>query len=53
MQITDQQLQELRERNKQRLEEAKAKLGSKYLLHPANRTKRLPEPLKIGDIHIR
>lgn len=53
MQITDQQLQELRERNQQRLEEAKNKLGSKYLLHPQNQVKRLPEPLKIGDIHIR
>lgn len=53
MQITDQQLQELRERNQQRLEEAKSKLGPKYLLHPQNHIKKLPEPLKLGDIHIR
>ncbi len=53
MQITDQQIQEIRERNAQRLEEAKEKLGVKYLLHPQNHVKRLAEPLKLGDIHIR
>lgn len=31
----------LRERNEERLKEAKEKLGTKYLLHPANRVKRL------------
>lgn len=53
MQITDQHIQEIRERNQQRLEEAKIRLGEKYLLHPKNHVKRLPEPLKIGDLHTR
>jgi hypothetical protein len=32
----DDALQKLQERNAARLEEAKAKLGPKYLLHPSN-----------------
>lgn len=43
--FTEIQFNELRERNEQRLKEAKEKLGSKYLLHPANRVKRIV-PLK-------
>lgn len=39
--FTEIQFNELRERNEQRLKEAKEKLGSKYLLHPANRVKRI------------
>lgn len=39
----DKRLQELRERNEQRLKEAKDKLGTKYLLHPANHVTRRPE----------
>lgn len=37
--MTDQELKELRERNAIRLEEAKKKLGEKWLLHPANQAK--------------
>lgn len=39
--ITDTEMQELRERNAQRLQEAKEKLGEKYLLHPNNHVKKL------------
>lgn len=39
----DKRLQELRERNEARLKEAKDKLGTKYLLHPANHITRRPE----------
>ena len=31
------ELEELRLRNEQRLKEAKEKMGSRYLLHPANK----------------
>jgi hypothetical protein len=34
--MTDQELEELQARNAKRLEEAKAKMGEKWLLHPAN-----------------
>lgn len=37
--MTEKQLQELRERNEIRLKAAKEKLGTKWLLHPDNRTK--------------
>lgn len=33
--ITDEQIQELRQRNDLRLKEAKEKLGEKWLLHPS------------------
>ena len=35
--MTEQEILELQQRNALRLEEAKQKLGTKYLLHPANR----------------
>lgn len=35
--MTDQELQELQQRNAQRLEEVKLKMGEKWLLHPANK----------------
>ena len=35
--MTDQELEELQQRNAQRLEEVKAKMGDKWLLHPANK----------------
>lgn len=35
--MTDQEIIELRQRNAQRLEEAKKKLGSRWLLHPDNK----------------
>ena len=34
--MTDQELDELRARNAQRLAEFKEKMGEKWLLHPAN-----------------
>lgn len=39
--MTEQMIEELRQRNAIRLQEAKAKMGDKYLLHPSNQiTKR-------------
>jgi hypothetical protein len=38
---TDQELIDLRSRNEERLRDAIAKMGTKYLLHPANRVKKL------------
>ena len=38
--FTDAELQALRERNEQRLLRAKTELGTKYLLHPANKISR-------------
>jgi hypothetical protein len=35
--MNQQQLKELQERNEIRLQEAKEKLGTKWLLHPQNR----------------
>ncbi len=43
--MTELQLKELRERNEVRLKEAKEKLGTKWLLHPANIVK--PKPKSI------
>jgi hypothetical protein len=37
----DKYLEELRQRNEQRLKEAKEKLGAKWLLHPNNKKSRL------------
>lgn len=34
--MSEQEYKDMQERNKIRLEEAKQKLGSKYLLHPSN-----------------
>ena len=42
----DQRMQEIQERNAQRLQEAKERLGTKYLLHPANHVKRRQEELR-------
>ena len=39
---SDQDIAELQGRNAVRLEEAKKRLGQRYLLHPANRVKRQP-----------
>jgi predicted metal-dependent phosphoesterase TrpH len=36
-------LAEIQERNAKRIEEAKERLGTKYLLHPANHVKRRQE----------
>lgn len=41
--ITDEQIQELRERNKLRMEAAKEKLGSLWVLHSANAPKKTPD----------
>lgn len=46
--VTEQVLSELRERNEKRLEEAKKKLGEKYLLHPKNLIRRKTDPLFRG-----
>ncbi len=35
--MTDQELEELQQRNAKRLEEVKLKMGDKWLLHPANK----------------
>lgn len=43
--ITDQQIQELRERNEKRLKEVKESMGTKYLLHPQNTRSRLKTPI--------
>ena len=45
--ITDTEMQELRERNAQRLQDAKEKLGEKYLLHPSNHVKKLSRRKRI------
>lgn len=37
----EQELLELRARNEARLKEAKERMGTKYLLHPDNRVKRI------------
>lgn len=37
----EQQLNEIRERNNERLKDAIARLGTKYLLHPVNRVKKI------------
>lgn len=41
-------LKALAERNAQRAEEAKAKLGTKYLCHPVHRVQRLSAPPEQG-----
>jgi transposase-like protein len=38
--MTDQELKELQERNQKRVQETIQKMGTKYLLHPANRITR-------------
>ena len=38
--IYNQEQRELQERNAKRLEEVKARLGQKWLLHPENKVKR-------------
>jgi len=38
--MSDEQLQELQQRNMQRVKDAIEKLGNKYLCHPDNRVKR-------------
>jgi hypothetical protein len=35
--MTDQELEELQQRNAQRLAEVKLRMGDKWLLHPANK----------------
>ena len=35
--MTDQEIDELRARNEQRLKEVKEKMGERWLLHPANK----------------
>lgn len=47
MSISDADLNELQQRNAQRLQEAKEKLGEKYLLHPKNQVKKLPKSKRI------
>lgn len=42
--VTSSDLKELQQRNEIRLQEAKQKLGAKYLLHPSNMRKRLETP---------
>jgi len=37
----EQQLNEIRERNNERLKDAINRLGTKYLLHPNNRVKKI------------
>lgn len=37
----DKHMREIQERNAQRLQEAKERLGTKYLLHPANQVKKV------------
>lgn len=45
--MTDEQLRELRQRNERRVMRARAALGTKWLLHPANRVKRKPIDLGV------
>lgn len=49
--MTDEQLRELRQRNERRAARARSALGTKWLLHPANRVKRKPVDLGVlgGD----
>jgi hypothetical protein len=42
--LNTKELKDLQERNKQRVEEFKQKMGRSYLLHPANMKKRLDKP---------
>ena len=42
----EKQLSEVRERNAQRIQEAKERLGTKYLCHPDNHVKRCDKPNK-------
>lgn len=39
----EQTLLEMRSRNEERVREAIAKMGTKYLLHPANRVKKISD----------
>jgi len=41
--VADKKLDELRQRNEQRLREAKEKLGTKWLLHEANKVQKKSE----------
>ncbi len=44
------QLSELKTRNEERVAAAKAKMGTKYLLHPSNRVTRVKvEPLVLSN----
>jgi len=43
MREIDQETIELRERNQQRAEEAKLKMGKKFVLHPANSPRKIKE----------
>lgn len=45
--MTQQQLNEMRQRNAQRLVHAKEKLGDKWLLHPVNHVRRKPVDLGV------
>lgn len=42
----EKQLREVQERNAQRIQEAKERLGTKYLCHPDNHVKRRDKPNK-------
>ena len=42
----EKQLREVQERNDQRIQEAKERLGTKYLCHPDNHIKRRDKPNK-------
>ena len=41
--LVNKEMKELRERNALRLQEAKDKLGTKWLLHPDNKVKKLTQ----------
>ena len=43
------QLGEIRERNAQRIQEAKERLGTKYLCHPVNHVKRRDKSRQEGE----
>lgn len=42
LEALDKRMAEIRERNERRAQEAKAQLGTRYLLHPANHVKKVP-----------
>lgn len=49
--MTNEQLNELRQRNARRAKAAREALGTRWLRHPANRVKR--KPVYLGDMGVR
>ena len=49
----EKQLREVQERNAQRIQEAKERLGTKYLCHPDNHVKRRDKPIKPHPVKLK